>query len=82
MLYVTQAASFPMSGSNMTPLPVAIAQKMPHIVHEFEWDSVGEFIVQIVGMVGTYARFNTMYFPFGVCICNKYSWMLKMVCGP
>ena len=47
VLYVTRAASFPMSGSNMIPLPVAIAHKMPHIVHEFGRDSVREFVAPV-----------------------------------
>jgi len=66
----------------MIPLPVAIAHKMPHIVHEFGWDSVGEFVVQIAGMVDTCAALNTMYLPFGLHICKKYPWLLQAVYGP
>ena len=61
-----------MSGSNKIPFPVAIAQKMPHIVHEFGCDSVGEFIVQLAGMVDTCAALNTLYLTFGMHICKEY----------
>ena len=54
------------------PIPVAIAQKTPHIVHGFGCDSVRVFIVQIAGMVDTCAALNTMYLPFGMHICNEY----------
>ena len=76
------AKIFQMSGNNKVPLPVAIAQKMPHIVHEFGHDSSEEFIVQIAGMVETFAALNTMYLPFGLHICKEYPWVLKALYGP
>jgi hypothetical protein len=66
----------------MVPLPVAIAKKIPHIVHEFGWDSVEEFIVQIAGTAETYAALNTMYLPLGFHVCKKYLWLLQAMYGP